>query len=356
MDQPPVLLALSLDAVLRDGLTAGALLDVPGAVAIRYDVDAAAGVLDRAVLDVHGALDTARVPLDDGCVACTLRSDLLPALRRVACRRPAAVVLAPPATSEPAPLLAMLADAPGGQRPGAVLAAAHAGGLEVDLLGDALLVEAGLARSDDDRRAVGEVLAHQLEAADAVLLDVAPAPAAGTLLRHLVPAATRVDVLHETSPAALLDVRRAADDPRGDLRRPSPSGAPDADGVWTLDLSSWRPFHPGRFLDALEDLGGGRLRGRGRFWLPSRPFDLAGWDGAGGQVQVGPLGRWAAPGAAGHASTRLVVTGLDEDPGRVRAAFDRALVTDRELVRGAAGWHLPSDGLEPWLGPLRASA
>ena len=356
MDHAPVLLALSLDAVLRDGLTTGTLLDVPGALAVRYDVDERAGVLDRAVLDVGGALDTARIPLDDGCVACTLRSDLLPTLRRLACRRPAAVVLAPPPTTEPAPLLAMLADTPAGLRAGAVLVAAHAGGLEVDLLDDALLVEAGLARSPDDRRAVGEVLAHQLEAADAVLLDTAPAPPAGTLLRHLVPAATTVGVLHETSPADLLAVRRPADDPRGDLRRPSPTGAADADGVWTLDLSSWRPLHPARFLDVLEDLGGGRLRGRGRFWLPSRPFDLAGWDGAGGQVQVGPLGSWARPGGPGHASTRLVVTGLGGDPARVTAAFDRALVTDAELVRGTATWQLPFDGLEPWLGPLRASA
>ena len=243
MDHAPVLLALSLDAVLRDGLTTGTLLDVPGALAVRYDVDERAGVLDRAVLDVGGALDTARIPLDDGCVACTLRSDLLPTLRRLACRRPAAVVLAPPPTTEPAPLLAMLADTPAGLRAGAVLVAAHAGGLEVDLLDDALLVEAGLARSPDDRRAVGEVLAHQLEAADAVLLDTAPAPPAGTLLRHLVPAATTVGVLHETSPADLLAVRRPADDPRGDLRRPSPTGAADADGVWTRDLSSWRPLH-----------------------------------------------------------------------------------------------------------------
>lgn len=356
MDTAPVLLALSLDAVLRDTLTTGALLDVPGAVVVRYDVDDRAGVLDRVVLDVRGSLDSARVPLDDGCLTCTLRSDLLPTLRRVACRRPAAVVVAPPPASEPAPLLAMLADAPDGLRTGAVLTAVHAAGLEVDLLDDALLCEAGLARSESDRRAVGEVLAHQLEAADAVLLDHAPGATVASLLCHVVPAAATVGVLHETSPAGLLALRRPADDPRGDLARPEPTGAPDADGVWTVDLASWRPFHPARFLDVLEDLGGGRLRGRGRFWLPSRPFDLAGWDGAGGQVQVGPLGSWTAAGRPGHASTRLVVTGLGGDPDRVRGAFDRALVTDAELLRGAAAWHLPFDGLEPWLGPLRASA
>ena len=44
-----------------------------------------------------------------------------------------------------------------------------------------------------------------------------------------------------------------------------PSGAADHAGVWTLDLPSPLPLHPKRLAEHLEQLGTGRLRGRGHF-------------------------------------------------------------------------------------------
>lgn len=354
MTSSPLLTVLSLDPVLRDGATAGMLLDLPGALAVRYDVDPADGLLRRTVLDTDRVLESAVEPVEH-CVSCALRDDLLPTLRRLACREPSAVVLAPPVGTEPGPLLAVLRDAPAGLRPSAVVVAASAGSLEDDLLGDVLLAEAGLAASEEDRRAVGEVLARGLDVCDAVLLDGAPSARTATLLRHLVPPSTTVGALHDVPAGGLLDVR-PADDGRGDLRHPEPTGAADRDGVTTVDLADWRPLHPARLLDALPDLGGGRLRGRGRFWLPTRPYDLCGWDGAGGQLRVGPLGRWSDPGAPGWASTRIVVTGVDVDEHRLRAAFGHALVTDAELAGGVEAWWCVEDGLEPWLGPIGVRA
>ncbi|NED95650.1 cobalamin biosynthesis protein CobW [Phytoactinopolyspora alkaliphila] len=40
---------------------------------------------------------------------------------------------------------------------------------------------------------------------------------------------------------------------------------------------------PGRLMRSIEQLGTGRVRARGRFWLPTRPQTLCLWDGAGGQ-------------------------------------------------------------------------
>lgn len=57
------------------------------------------------------------------------------------------------------------------------------------------------------------------------------------------------------------------------------------DGVgpaWTLDLRSPLPLHPERLLLAIEEIGGGPRGSRGCFWLPGRPGENCGWQGAGG--------------------------------------------------------------------------
>lgn len=354
----PVLLVAGLDPVLRDSLAAGLVVDVPGLVVVRHDVAPGDDTLHRHVLDARGPLESQTLPLDDDCLACALHDDLVPTLRRVACRRPPAVVVTLPVAAEPLPALRALAVAGPPLAVAAVVVVAAAATVEVDLLGDALLDEAGLAVSPADRRAVGEVLAHQLDLADAVLLDADPSgrPTARVrrLLEHVTAPGTDVAGLHSAPVAALLGRRRDTDDPRGDLSRCVPSGRADGDGVWTVDLGSWRPFHPGRLLDSLEVLGGGPLRGRGRFWLPTRPGRLFGWDGAGGQLGVGPLPPTARIG--GPLSTRLVVTGTDGGPDALRAAFDAALATDAELARGLDRWAGLDDGLDPWLGPARIGA
>jgi G3E family GTPase len=233
-----------------------------------------------------------------------------------------------------------------------VLTAADPAALEWDLFGDDLLAERGLALAEDDRRAVGEALAHQLEFADVVVLGGEP-PAGPdrtrTLLSHLVRAEPDLRAVGALRPAGLLGPR--IDDDRGDPRHARPTGAPDADGVWTLDFHSWRPLHPERLLAELPTLGEGWLRARGRFWLPTRPDTVAVWDGAGGQLSVGALGTWESP-----PETRVVVTGLDEDPARLREAFARALLTDTELARGLHRWTGAEDGFDEWLGAEDLSA
>lgn len=124
------------------------------------------------------------------------------------------------------------------------------------------------------------------------------------------------------------------------------SRLPDADGVWSLDLQSSRPFHPGLLHTRIEELGVGRLRARGHFWLASRPDQVCVWDGAGGQLSIGPYGWWGerTPG------TRLVFVGDDlADRDRVAVAFGELLVTPAELSGSAGGVHGQEDGFGPWL-------
>lgn len=360
----PVTAVTAVDAASRDAVVLSVQLDAPDAVVVRHDLAGAGqGFLRRVVSDGTGVLEDVVVPLEHACLSCAVREDLLPTLVRVAeLGRWRAALLALPLASEPVPVVRGLLGLLGGAAAGrAVRERLHLAGVVAavdgatavgDLFGDDLLDERDLEHGDDDARSVGEVLARQVRAADLVL-----APGADdrtrTLLEHLAQPGT-VDVrgASETGAGHLLRARHdpAASRRWDDPRAVAPSGAPDGHGVWTLDLHDWRPAHPGRLREDLEALAGGRLVGRGRFWLPSRPGAVGVWDGAGGQLSVGDAGPWGATGAEVERSTRLVVTGLDEDPARVTAAFAASLLTDAELAQGLARWAGRSDGFEPWMG------
>ncbi|GAB3928731.1 hypothetical protein GCM10027613_46640 [Microlunatus endophyticus] len=199
---------------------------------------------------------------------------------------------------------------------------------------------------------------HQIEFADRIVFETAAPPRVATALDHLVGGRASWTELHRTDGTKLLEPRAIDDDLRiaggcGDLEgfwRGNPSfamatGAPDRLGIWSVELQSDRPFSPYRLQVELGRLGAGRLRGRGRFWLPTRPGLRCAWDGAGGQLSIGPAGRWTGP-----PETYLVITGIDGDPREVRNAFERALLTDEELMLGETAWQLGDDGLDPWLG------
>lgn len=345
----PVLSVCSVDPVLRDSTAAALMLDLAGAVAVRHDVSTE-GLLHRHVYDWQGTRDQATEMLDHGCLWCALRADLLPVLRGLSSRRsrPDAIVVVLPVSFSPLPLVRDLQPGGGGLvkgcRPAAVVAAMDPITLMHDLFADDLLVERKLALGGDDRRSVGEALAAQLEYADAIVTPTHPETAEEQVLAHLNLWPTgRIYGMHADQ---LVQVGRRVDDPRGDMLRVRRTGAADSEHVWTLQLQSTRPFHPDRLHESIEALGAGRTRGRGAFWLPTRPGTVGVWDGAGGQLSIGTAGQWPP----GHRRTRLVVTGIGDEAGTISAAFAHALTTDVELSRGEEWWTGRDDGFDPWLG------
>lgn len=358
----PVTLLTGMDPVLRDSVAFTVLADVPDAVVLRHDLSQAvtSGVIRRVVSDASGVVEDVAMPLEHSCLGCALREDVLPTLVRLAgTGRWNAALLALPVGGEPLPVLRAMAGGVVGRVPVAavaqavgVVAVTSRRSLAEDLFGDDLLGERDLAHGDDDRRSVGEVLAHQLEMADLVLVDddVDGTGVVPRLLSHLLQPRVRLaGGPHEVSGADVLAWRRDAAESlaRTDPRRVNPTGAVDSDGVWTRDLRTWRPLHPGRLHERLEQIGAGRIRGRGHFWLPGRPGTVAGWDGAGGQLSIGDCGGWGSA----ERGTRLVLTGVDQgDADRVAEAFASITMTDAELARGRAWWTAQDDGFDPWLG------
>lgn len=352
----PVALISAIDPVLRDVLVANLLLDRPGLLALRYEVDTENGGLRRVLGDAERVLDDSVVQLDHPCVSCAMREDAIPLLARLAARDSGnGVLLAPPISADPDVVVRTLLPGRRGWRLTASAAVVDADTAVHDLLEDDTLAERGLQWADGDERAVGEALAAQLEYADHVALDGTD-EAGYELLEHLrAPEQSITTSLHTLHPTTLLTGHHshAGAVVRRDPLRVRPYGGSTDHGTWTLDLHSDRPFHPQRLLELIEDLGAGRLRGRGRFWVPDRPRSVCQWDGAGGQVSIGAI----ADSGSTLPTTHLVVTGIDAaDAERVRETFGRILLTPQEWEQGLAPWLGADDPLAPWLGERTAAA
>jgi G3E family GTPase len=346
-----VLTVASLDPVLPDVAVGALLCDLPGSVGVGYDLGGD-GLVHRWVAGRVGDRTRQEVPVGEGCVSCAVGTDLVRVLTVLAtqARPPVWVVLALPPAMDPGPRVA--GPAPAWTRFGPVLAVLDGDRLEDDVLGGDLLVERGLAVSGADRRGVGEAVAHALQVADVLVTPAGLTARTRQLVDHL--AGPIPDCrLHDLDPASLHGAatgertRRRVLGP-ATLRLAAPTGAVDRDGVWTLDLDSRRPLHPHRLQEGMEALAQGRVYGRGRLWLATRPDQVIGWEGAGGQLGIGVIGRWGAE----PARTRLVITGTDGDPDLHRLAFQRALLSDAELSRGLDWWAGRDDGFAPWLGPV----
>lgn len=325
------------------------MLDLPNAVVVRHRIDLERSVLVRVVSDITGVVEHEEIDLEHACVPCAIREDVVPTLTRVA-RDPrwASVLAHLPVGAEPDQVCHVLTRDPALRRAlrvERVVTAVDGAALQDDLLGDALLADRGLESSHGDRRGIGEVLADLLEYADLVVatdpvadVDVALVHALARpgvpLVRGAEHAASGCTQQH--APA----LTRAWIDPLRAAPLPPLEGA----GIWRVDLRSQRAFHPARLLDGLGQLGSGRHRSRGVFWLPSRPDRAIVWAGAGGQVSVGNGPAWGA----GPRQSRLVITGVGTAPDHLPAAFGAMLLEPGEDVA------LPGfDGFEPWLGPIQ---
>lgn len=359
-DVTAVVMMSAIDAVARQSASVGLLMDLPGAVVVSHDLVGRSEVR-RVITDLSGILSDETRTLDHACVSCTVREDIVPTVAMLAASgRWNTIVLALPLTAAPGPVAAELSDAiTRGElddvRLTSAVAVVDLDTLEADLLGEDLLAERQLQLGVLDRRSVGEAVSAQIEFADVVVALAASSDSAAALLRHVVSPSSQLHVGWTDVRAADL-VERSHDTgwahQRVDPLRAQPNGQCESHGVWTLDLRSPRPLHPTRLLERIEDLGTGRIRSRGHFWLPSRPQTACVWDGSGGQLSIGHLPGWGDLAR----ETRLVVTGNDPaERDRIAAAFAQVVMTDDE-ARTAAAWVGAEDGFAPWLGETDAAA
>ncbi|OBF19208.1 hypothetical protein A5725_18980 [Mycobacterium kubicae] len=359
-----------------DGV-AGALLRRPGTVVVEHRFDG--HVVKRSTIALHGGELTATdeaLELAHGCVACTVRNDLLVLLRKLHRRDQVdriVVHLAP--WLEPEPICWAInhvrvrigpgyPDGPAGLdvRIGAVVTCVDAARWLAQSLGDDEL---------PDGRTVAQVTVGQAEFADMLVLTD-PESVTLAVLRRLAPRA-RITVGVERLELGLAnledDSRRGRSfHPHAPLLAGSPPLTVDG-SVAVLEFNARRPFHPRRLHDAMDLLLDGVIRTRGRLWLANRPDQVMWLESAGGGLRVTSAGKWLAAMSAaevayvdperrlfaelmweyrfGDRHTAMTVLVCGADRAEVVRALHGALLTDDEMAHPQR-WQTFDDPFGDW--------
>lgn len=361
----PVTLLTGVDEPFRAAV-AGNLLAAAGptGVLVEYDVSGlTGGSVVRIARTAAGVIDREVIRMGHPCVSCAMRGSLVALLVSIAAveRYDAAIVSVPGAGDSQALAEEIARDGADELRVDAVITTVDTGSVVDDLTGDELIQDRGIATAAEDGRAIAEVVARQLEYANAIVLS-----GDDEIARALVQA-INPQALVRTTPAGLLGVRLHDPDAAETWTEPGSITAPLQEGgpVQTLVWQSDRPFHPERLYDALEDLVSGAARGRGTVWLATQHRNRLGWDSFGTNISIGVLGPWLADLPAdrwsevgqmhqarsalewhpehGDRASYLSITGVGLDVRELRGRLDGCVLRADEAV------HPLTDPFAPYL-------
>lgn len=387
--------------VLSGFLGAGKTTLLNQILANRGGLRAAVIVNDMSEINIDAALvgdsaelsrtDERLVEMQNGCICCTLREDLLKEVERLAREgRFDYLFIESTGISEPLPVAETFtfADESGRSlsdiaRLDAMLTVVDAPNFLRELEDADDLLERGLALGEDDERTIADLLIEQVEFADILLLNKADLVTTEelnrvrALIQRLNPDA-KVLVsefgrapLEELLNTHRFDFARAERSPgwMKELRHERKSEA-DEYGVRSFVYRSRRPFHPERLWEFFHTDQPGLLRSKGFFWIASR-MEFAGlWSQAGASARTEPAGLWwvAVPdehwptdaaerapilqlfdGPYGDRRQELVFIGAEMDEDEIRAELDLCVLSDAELEQGPAAWATYPDPFPLWV-------
>ncbi len=340
----------------------GTLLRRAGTMVVEHRFDG--HIVRRTMVTLqHGDLITTEEALElaHGCVACTIRNDLLVLLRKLHRRADVhRIVVHLAQWLEPEPICWAINHVRVRIGPGYPDGPAAR---DVAIAGVVTCVETfewlTQALGDDelpDGRTVAQVVVGQAEFADLVVLKH-PDPVTLAVLRRLAPRA-RITVGVDRVELALAHLdsesrRGPSEHPHAPLLAGQPPLAADG-AVGILEFTARRPFHPERLHAAVDLLLEGVVRTRGRLWLANRDDQVMWLESAGGGLRVASAGKWLAAMTASevayvdperraladliwehrfgdrHISMTILVCGAD--PVEIVGALNGALLNDDEMA------------------------
>ncbi len=336
--------------------------------------------------------DEKLVEMQNGCICCTLREDLLIEVGKLAADgRFDYLLVESTGVSEPLPVAETFTFA---DEHGKTLSAAarldtmatviDAANFLADYRSAQTLADRKLGVAEEDERDVVNLLVDQVEFADVLVLnktDLLPPQELDELeavLRSLNPSADVVRAVRGQVPLDRLlntgrfDFDRASAAP-GWLAVQRGEELPETAeyGISSFVFRARRPFHPGRLYQMMTDkeLTAGLLRSKGFCWFVTRPKWNALWSQAGRVIELSPQGVWWATvpraewpddpddradiladfdGEYGDRRQELVFIGKSMDEVAVRAALDAAICTDAELSGGPETWDAIDNPFPEW--------
>lgn len=337
-------------------------------------------------------VDEKLVEMQNGCICCTLREDLLVEVARLAREgRFDALLIESSGISEPLPIAETFtfADEQGRRlsdvaRLDTMVTVVDAARFFEDVVTDEDLVARNLGLDETDDRSIAGLLVEQVEFANVIVLnkldlvDTDRASAVVGVLRHLNPVARIVRAefgrvpLFEVLDTCSFDFDKAAAAP-GWLAELRGEHVPETEeyGIASFVYRARRPFHPERLWQFMSDPDAWKpvLRSKGFVWLATRMTFAGIWAQAGGAVSLDGGGTWWAavppsewPDDAeereqaardsvepwGDRRQELVFIGIGMDEVTIRHALDGALLTAAELAKGPAAWRRLRDPFPAW--------
>jgi len=367
----------------REGLKVAVIVNDMSEINVDARLVGAASGLSR--------VDEKLVEMQNGCICCTLREDLLVEVKKLAGEgRFDYLLVESTGISEPLPVAETFsfADADTGEslsdvaRLDTMVTVVDTKSFLDDWHSEDDLRARKAALGDDDERSVADLLVEQVEFADVLVLnkiDLVDEPEVARLeamLRHLNPRARLVRAERGKVPLAsilstgLFDYEQAAAAP-GWMKELRGEHVPETVeyGIASFVYRARRPFHPQRFWDFLHSGWDGVLRSKGFFWLATRMDVTAEWSQAGSTAAAEPAGQWyvTLPDAEwpedeetrariradwvepwGDRRQELVFIGAGMDRAKLVRGLDACLLTDAEMAKGERGWRRMKDPFPEW--------
>jgi len=368
----------------RDGRKVAVIVNDMSEVNVDAQLVKAGGSLSR--------VDEKLVEMQNGCICCTLREDLLIEVAKLAAEgRFDYLLVESTGISEPLPVAETFTfEDESGKSLSEVatldtmVTVVDAKNFLEDWRSEDDLAARKIALSEDDARTIAGLMVEQIEFANVLViskLDLVSEDEGRRLARmllHLNPDARIVYAdrgrvpLDSVLGTGLFDFAKAAR-AAGWLKELRGEHIPESleYGVKSFVYRARLPFHPARLWALFHDgeAWSGVLRSKGFFWLASR-MNLTGlWSQAGGTADCQAAGVWyaALPEEEwpldeetasqlrtdwqepwGDRRQELVFIGVEMEEAALRAKLDAALLTRRELALGAKRWARLRDPFPAW--------
>ncbi|MGR3765661.1 GTP-binding protein [Rossellomorea sp. NS-SX7] len=314
------------------------------------------------------------VELQNGCICCTLREDLLLEVNRLVEQGDIEyIVIESTGISEPIPVAQTFTysdegtgvDLTGKTRLDTMVTVVDANRFWHDFASGETLLDRKQATDEQDQREVVDLLIDQIEFANVILLnkidlvETEDVQELKAVLQKLNPGAEVVESSHsnveldQVLNTGLFDFESASQS-AGWIKELQEEHIPETEeyGISSFVYRRKRPFHPERFMKWMEEWPVDVVRAKGFFWLASRN-DMTGLlSQAGPSITIQGAGEWVAEYPEeeiqdilkeekeladkwdpiyGDRMSEIVLIGLEMDREVIESSLDQCLLTDDEM-------------------------
>lgn len=314
------------------------------------------------------------VELQNGCICCTLREDLIKEVEKLSRLNIDYIVIESTGISEPIPVAQSFSyeDKELGINLGqlcrldTMVTVVDASRFWEDYGSGESLLDRNQGANEEDAREVIDLLIDQIEFANVILLNKVDLvkkldkEALIAVLKQLNPEAHIIDTTFGRIPldsvlnTGLFEFEKASQG-AGWIKELNEEHVPESEeyGIYSFVYRRDRPFHPERWMSWLENWPTGIVRAKGFFWLASRNKISGLLSQAGTSLSIQGVGKWVATYPekeqmevlnkepelvkrwdveyGGDRMTELVFIGMNMDEEEIIKGLDQCLLTDEEM-------------------------